>query len=85
MTEPTTKTTYRVYLRWPAARVSDKTVTTSPERAIAAFRKLLILPGLRGEKVSAALTANGEQQYFHRFNAQPGEADYIEPDAELKL
>lgn len=83
--EGTTKTTYRVYLRWPGSRVSDKTVTTSPARALAAFRKLLKLPGLKGEKVSAALTVDGKQRYFHRFNAEPGEADYIKPDADLKL
>lgn len=83
--EATPKTTYRVYLRWPGSRVSDKTVTESPVRALAAFRKLLNLRNLQGEKVSAALTMNGEQQYFHRFDAKPGDAHYIEPDADLRL
>ena len=83
--ETTTEKTYRVYLRWPGARVSDKTVTTSSVRALAAFRKLLNMTALRGEKVSAALTMNGKQKYFHRFNAKPGSADYIETDADLTV
>ena len=83
--EATPKTTYRVYLRWPGARVSDKTVTESPERALAAFRKLLNLREIRGEKVSLALTMNGKQQYFHRFDAKPGDEHYIAPDADLRL
>ncbi len=79
------KTIYRVYLRWPGSRVSDKTVTPHPERALAAFRKLINLTALRGEKVSAALTCNGKQRYFHKFNANPGDPDFIAPDAELSL
>ncbi len=80
-----TKPTYRVYLRWPAGRVSDKTVTQSPERALAAFRKLIHLKELRGEKVGAALTQDGEQRYYCRFDAKPGERGYLPEDAELEL
>lgn len=79
------KTTYRVYLRWPGSRVSNKTVTESPALALAAFRELLNMHHLDGQEIGAALTMNGKQQYFHRFDAKPGEPQYITPDTDLRL
>ncbi|MDA8094895.1 MAG: hypothetical protein M0T84_13525 [Betaproteobacteria bacterium] len=66
-----TKSTYRVYLRWPGSRVSEKTVTQSPLIAAAAFRELLAREDLRGSEAGLALTRDGKQVYYHRFEKEP--------------
>lgn len=63
---------YRVYLRWPGQRVSDKTVTPSPQIAEAAFRELLSRTDLVGQRVAAVLSLDNRQLEFCRFDLAPG-------------
>lgn len=65
--------TFRVYLRWPRQRVSDKTVTESRELAEFAYRQLRARSDLVGEPVAAVLTEDGRQLAYHAFDARPGD------------
>lgn len=77
---------YRIYLKWPESRVSNKTVTPSPPIAEAAFRELLRRQDLIGKKCAAVLSLNNRQLEYCRFDYP---ADYQnglkKPDAEIKL
>lgn len=59
---------FRVYLRWPDQRVSDKTVTHSRYLAWFEYRALCGREDLLGQPVAAAITANGRQLAYHRFD-----------------
>ena len=67
--------TYRVYLRWPDQRVSDKTVTEDRMLAEIAFNTLVARKDLIGKSVGAAFTSrvNGvpQQIAYHDFDAPP--------------
>ena len=71
--------TYRVYLRWPNQKVSDKTVTESRELADMSYQLLVARKDLIGKPVGVAFTHNRsgtkpEQIAFHNFetgSAQP--------------
>lgn len=69
---------YRVYLRTPDQRVQpvSKTMTNSAEAAAEAFGELVARTDLDGQKFAAVLTYNQKQLAFHRFDRQPGHADY---------
>ena len=76
---------YVVRLKWPASCISNKFGTSNQDAAIGYFRKLIARRDLRGEKVTAEFRVDGRCRYSHNFMASPGEADYIDPDADLKL
>ncbi len=57
MSEPMT---YRVYLRWPPQRVTDKTTTESRAVAEFAFKELLARADLAGKDVAATFTEKSE-------------------------
>lgn len=59
---------FRVYLRGPDQRVSDKTVTHSRYLAWFEYRALCSREDLLGTPVAAAITANGKQLAYHRFD-----------------
>lgn len=66
--------TYRIYLRWPDSRVSEKTVTGNPNVAEAAFRALLGRTDLVGQKVAAVLSLDNRQIEYCRFDYGPDRA-----------
>ena len=54
--------TFRVYVRWPRQRVSDKTVTSSRAVADAAFKELVERPGLAKQgALGIAFSEDGRQ------------------------
>lgn len=61
--------TYRVYLRWPEQRVSDKTTTESETVATLAWQELVGRQDLKGKAVGVAFSKDGKQIRFHRFDA----------------
>lgn len=67
---------YRVYLRTPEGKVSDRTVTPSRAAALVAFAELVDRHDLDGQKLAAALTCSNRQIAFHRFDRSPGYTDY---------
>jgi len=67
---------YRAYLRTATGQVSEKTVTPSRAAALIAFEELVSRMDLDGQKLAAALTCDNRQVAFHRFDQQPGYADY---------
>ena len=78
--------TYRVYLRWPDQRVSDKTITGNPNVAAAAFRALLGRADLVGQKVAAVLSLDNRQLEYCRFDYGPDWAQGLKrQDAPLRL
>jgi hypothetical protein len=62
--------TYRAYLRAPDQRVSDKTTTSDPQLALAAFGKLLDRTDLDGTPMLAVLNRNGDRVAHHRFDGK---------------
>jgi hypothetical protein len=66
--------TYRVYLRWPDQKVSDKTVTEDRAIAELAFKILVARTDLIGKPVGAAFTTkvDGKPQQiaYHAFDAE---------------
>jgi len=67
---------YRTYLRTASGQISEKTITPSRAAALIAFGELVGRVGLDGQKLAAALTCDNRQLAFHRFDRQPGHADY---------
>lgn len=68
---------FRVYLRDDKQRVArdSKTTTPDPAAALVAFRALIERTDLDGQRVAAALTQDGRQLAFHRFDAPAGSPD----------
>lgn len=60
--------TYRIYLRSPDQRVSEKTTTGNPEAARAAFRSLTERTDLDGSPLLAVLNRDGRPVAHHRFD-----------------
>ena len=60
--------TYRIYLRDDHQQVSDKTITGSPEAALAAFRALTERADLDGQRVLAVLNRDGKPVAHHDFS-----------------
>lgn len=58
---------YRIYLRDPQQRVSDKTTTGSPDAALAAFAELVGRTDLDGTAMLAVLNYNGKPVAHHDF------------------
>src|SRR5574343_1870465 len=71
-------TMYRVYLRTFDQRVlpESKTNTTNPAAAREAFAELVERTELDGQKLAAVLSYDNRQLAFHRFDREPGRADY---------
>lgn len=67
---------YRIYLRHSGQKVSDKSNTSNPQTALTAFEALVNRMDLDGQKLAAVLSYNNEQLAYHRFDRQPGDADY---------
>lgn len=82
---------YRVYLKifngWGFSEVvrDSRTTTPSPLAAEAAFRELICRRDLIGKKAHVVLSLDNRQLMYHRFDRSPGQADYVSPDAEIKL
>lgn len=62
---------YRVYLRDPQQRVSDKTTTGDRAAAIAAFASLVGRIDLDGTAMLAVLNQNGRPVAHHDFRLRP--------------
>ncbi len=67
---------YRTYLRTHDGQVSDKTNTPNQQAALDAFADLVNRVEFDGQKLAAALTYQNRQLAFHRFDRNPGDADY---------
>ena len=77
---------YRIYLKWPDQRVSDKTVTGNPDVAEIAFRALLARRDLVGKLVVAVLSLNNHGLEYCRFDRKPGYRDSLKwPEDPIKL
>ena len=62
---------FRVYLRDPSQRVSEKTNTGDAGAAIAAFSELVSRTDLDGSRMLAVITKNGSPVAYHHFNSSP--------------
>lgn len=62
--------TYRVYLRDPQQRVTDKTVTGDKAAALAAFASLVDRTDLDGSTLLAVLNCSGRPVAHHDFRLQ---------------
>jgi len=62
---------YRVYLRDPQQRVSDKTTTGDRSAALAAFASLVNRTELDGSPMLAVLNFNGRPVAHHDFRLRP--------------
>lgn len=60
--------TFRVYLRDAHQRVSERTITGSPEAALAAFRVLTYRADLDGQRLLAVLSRDGAPVAHHDFS-----------------
>ena len=77
---------YRIYLKWPDQRVSEKTVTGNPEVAETAYRALLARKDLVGKLVVAVLSLNNHGLEYCRFDRPPGYRDSLKgPEDPIKL
>lgn len=59
---------FRVYLRDAHQCVTDKTITGSPEAALAAFRDLTERTDLDGQRILAVLNRDGRPVAHHDFS-----------------
>jgi hypothetical protein len=76
---------YRIYLKWPESRVSEKTVTASPAVAEAAFRALLEKSDLKGKEVAAVLSLDGKGLEYRRFDRPEEAEDGLRPKQTIRL
>lgn len=69
---------FRAYLRTFDGNVPTETKTITPDAAAAldAFAALVNRAELDGQKLAAVLSRDNKQVAFHRFDRQPGDADY---------
>lgn len=63
--------TYRIYLRDPQQRVSDKTNTSDRAAALSAFTTLVSRTDLDGRHLLAVLNYNGKPVAHHDFRQRP--------------
>ncbi|WP_297500534.1 hypothetical protein [Ferrovum sp.] len=68
--------TYRAYLRGFDGQIIEKTIAADASAAMDAFSSLVNRTELDGQKLLAALTYRNRQIAYHRFDRQPGDADY---------
>lgn len=61
---------FRIYLRYPDQRVTDKTTTGDPDAARAAFRALTERTDLDGTPMLAVLNRGGRPVAHHRFDGR---------------
>lgn len=61
--------TYRVYLRWPAQKVTDKTITESRTVAELAYEELITRTAWPADAkpLGVAFTQDGKQLAYHNF------------------
>lgn len=83
-------TMYKIYLKRKAKHGSEvdpasRTTTPNPEAAESAYRALLRREDLAGQPVAAVLSLDNRHLMYHRFDRGPGDADYVAPDAEIRL
>jgi hypothetical protein len=68
--------TYRVYVRWPDSRVSDKTATDDRAVAEFAYQRLIARKDLAGKGAGVAFTyaIGGKSQHlaFYEYDHPPG-------------
>jgi hypothetical protein len=82
---------YKVYLKIynhlgkSEVLTDTRTTTPSPAAAEAAFRELINRADLIGSQTHAVLSLNNRHLMYHRFDRQPGETDYVAPDAKINL
>lgn len=62
---------YRIYLRDPQQRVSEKTITGDRAAALAAFANLVNRPDLAGQFMLAVLNQGGRPVAHHDFRLRP--------------
>ncbi len=67
---------FRIYLRTFSGQISEKTITEDQGAAAEAFSRLVHRTDLDGQQLAVALTYNNQQRAFHRFDRNPGDADY---------
>ncbi|HBV2717472.1 TPA: hypothetical protein MDT29_000878 [Klebsiella pneumoniae] len=67
---------YRIYIRNFDQQVLVMHRTTSPEEAKNRFEELVSSTEYDGQKVGVALTKDGKQIAFHRFDKAPGHPNY---------
>lgn len=71
--------TYRIYLRDAQQQVSDKTVTSSQDVAIAAFKALTERVDLDGSRMLAVLNRDGKPVAHHDFSKPAPPAPGCDP------
>ena len=76
---------FRIYLKWPESRVSDKTVTQNPVVAEAAFRALLEKSELKGKEGAAVLSLDGKGLEYRRFDRPEDADDGLQPGQKIRL
>lgn len=59
--------TFRIYLRWPDSKTTEKTTTEDEAVAQLAFDRLKGRADLRGQPVGVAFTQDGKQVDYHDF------------------
>jgi hypothetical protein len=62
-----TNMTFRIYLRWPGQKVTDKTVTESKEVAEVAYNELVNREYGKQQPLGVAFTEDGKQIRYHNF------------------
>ena len=69
--------TFRVYLRWPEQKTTDKTTTEDPEVAKLAFDRLKERTDLYGQEVGIAFTQDNKRiEYFDFKSIDPNKKDF---------
>ncbi len=67
---------YRAYLRDFDGQILEKTIAANSLAAMDVFSALVNRTELDGQKLLAALTCGNRQIAYHRFDRQPGDANY---------
>lgn len=71
--------TFRIYLRDAQQRVTDKTVTSSPDAARATFLELTERADLDGQRMLAVLNRDGRPVAHHDFSKPAPPAPGVDP------
>jgi hypothetical protein len=78
-------TTFRVYIRYPNQSFSDKTATSNPDIAIAAWNSIRSRKDLIGTKAALVLSRDNRGVYYHRFDRSEGDAQFVPEGIPLEL